>query len=281
MRLTVLPWHPPSTFEYRDNGSAPPNQQQQQPQPQQNQPQQGQQGQSQQAGPSQAAQFPPTTLSSVLHFLQTEHRRYARDRNEWEIERAEMRARIALLEGEKRGNEGAMRDLGRRCKMLENALRGERSVLTLRRAGSKARVLTSGRACTDPSSSRPPTRSRPSRPQERRRPSRARPHLSRRRAHRQHHPPRRASRASSSCQHRRTWRRARRHRASPSRAPPPHSSSLLRLLSQCRAAERRRAWASTAGRAPGAGVQRPGATHEDARGVATTSSSASLTTVWR
>ncbi|KAL8279921.1 hypothetical protein RQP46_007771 [Phenoliferia psychrophenolica] len=38
-----------------------------------------------------------------------------------------MRARIALLEGEKRGNEGAMRDLGRRCKMLENALRGERS----------------------------------------------------------------------------------------------------------------------------------------------------------
>jgi striatin 1/3/4 len=66
------------------------------------------------------------TLASTLHFLQSEHRRYARDRNEWEIERAEMRARIALLEGEKRGNEGALRDLGRRCKMLENALRGER-----------------------------------------------------------------------------------------------------------------------------------------------------------
>jgi striatin 1/3/4 len=31
------------------------------------------------------------TLSSVLHFLQTEWRRYERDRNEWEIERAEMR----------------------------------------------------------------------------------------------------------------------------------------------------------------------------------------------
>lgn len=67
------------------------------------------------------------TLASTLHFLQSEHRRYARDRNEWEIERAEMRARIALLEGEKRGNEGALKSLARRCKMLEMALRGERS----------------------------------------------------------------------------------------------------------------------------------------------------------
>jgi hypothetical protein len=33
------------------------------------------------------------TLSSVLHFLQTEWRKYERDRNEWEIERAEMRVR--------------------------------------------------------------------------------------------------------------------------------------------------------------------------------------------
>lgn len=72
------------------------------------------------------AQPAPITLASTLHFLQSEHRRYARDRNEWEIERAEMRARIALLEGEKRGSEGSLRDLGRRCKMLEMALRGER-----------------------------------------------------------------------------------------------------------------------------------------------------------
>lgn len=71
--------------------------------------------------------YPPMTLASTLHFLQSEHRRYARDRNEWEIERAEMRARIALLEGEKRGNEGALKSLARRCKMLEMALRGERS----------------------------------------------------------------------------------------------------------------------------------------------------------
>lgn len=34
---------------------------------------------------------PDYTLAGILHFLQTEWRRYERDRNEWEIERAEMR----------------------------------------------------------------------------------------------------------------------------------------------------------------------------------------------
>jgi striatin 1/3/4 len=42
--------------------------------------QQGQQTQSQEY-----------TLPGVLHFLQSEWRRYERDRNEWEIERAEMK----------------------------------------------------------------------------------------------------------------------------------------------------------------------------------------------
>lgn len=68
---------------------------QQQPQPQQ---QQQQQQQLQQPGdllqPPQSGQ--DFTLSSVLHFLQTEWRRYERDRNEWEIERAEMRVRFRL-----------------------------------------------------------------------------------------------------------------------------------------------------------------------------------------
>lgn len=130
----MLPWNPPTSFstgndsnaqqqQYRPNYSQDqPQQQQQQGQPQQ---QQGQPNQQQQPAGGPPA-YPPMTLASTLHFLQSEHRRYARDRNEWEIERAEMRARIALLEGEKRGNEGALRDLGRRCKMLENALRGER-----------------------------------------------------------------------------------------------------------------------------------------------------------
>lgn len=65
-------------------------------------------------------------LSHVLHFLQTEFRKYEQERNEWEIERGEMRARIALLEGERRGNDNARADLLRRVKMLEFALKGER-----------------------------------------------------------------------------------------------------------------------------------------------------------
>jgi striatin 1/3/4 len=40
---------------------------------------------------SQQSQQPDYSLAGVLHFLQTEWRRYERDRNEWEIERAEMR----------------------------------------------------------------------------------------------------------------------------------------------------------------------------------------------
>lgn len=67
------------------------------------------------------------SLTHILHFLQQEFRRFDRDRNEWEIERGEMRARIALLEGERRGNENARNDLLRRVKMLEFALKGERS----------------------------------------------------------------------------------------------------------------------------------------------------------
>ncbi|KIP10330.1 hypothetical protein PHLGIDRAFT_28558 [Phlebiopsis gigantea 11061_1 CR5-6] len=97
--------------------------------------QQGQQqgGPQQQNGPQPSEiPLPPQsgqdfTLSSVLHFLQTEWRRYERDRNEWEIERAEMRARIALLEGERRSFDNVKLDLMRRIKMLEYALRVERS----------------------------------------------------------------------------------------------------------------------------------------------------------
>ncbi|KAF9459358.1 WD40-repeat-containing domain protein [Collybia nuda] len=105
------------------------NNQQQQSQHQQ----QGNQQNQQQAGQQNTIPPPPPqngqdfTLSSVLHFLQTEWRRYERDRNEWEIERAEMRARIALLEGERRSFENVKLDLMRRIKMLEYALRMERS----------------------------------------------------------------------------------------------------------------------------------------------------------
>ncbi|PWN17923.1 WD40 repeat-like protein [Microstroma glucosiphilum] len=70
---------------------------------------------------------PEYSLAGILHYLQSEWRRYEKDRNEWEIERAEMRARIALLEGERRAVENLKTDLMRRVKMLEYALRQERS----------------------------------------------------------------------------------------------------------------------------------------------------------
>ncbi|CAG8675377.1 4901_t:CDS:10 [Acaulospora morrowiae] len=76
---------------------------------------------------AQQPQIPEYTLPGVIHFLQSEWRRFERDRNEWEIERAEMKARIALLEGERRGIEKMKVDLMKRIKMLEFALRKERS----------------------------------------------------------------------------------------------------------------------------------------------------------
>ena len=75
-----------------------------QPNPQGNQgppPQQqnplGQPGQGQGIPPPPPQNGQDFTLSSVLHFLQTEWRRYERDRNEWEIERAEMRVSLVTF----------------------------------------------------------------------------------------------------------------------------------------------------------------------------------------
>lgn len=77
----------------------PPQQMQQNPQQQQSQgggqggapggP--GSQGNGQNPSDAGTAPQPDYTLGGVLHFLQTEWRRHERDRNEWEIERAEMR----------------------------------------------------------------------------------------------------------------------------------------------------------------------------------------------
>ncbi|KAG1643296.1 hypothetical protein G6F44_003979 [Rhizopus delemar] len=66
------------------------------------------------------------TLPGILHYLQTEWRRFEREKNEWTIERAELKARIALLEGERKGIENTKLALMKRVKMLEYALRQER-----------------------------------------------------------------------------------------------------------------------------------------------------------
>ncbi|CAO3681577.1 unnamed protein product [Rhizopus stolonifer] len=70
------------------------------------------------------------TLPSVLYYLQKEWRSFEREKNEWTIERAELKARIALLEGERRGIENSKVVLMKRVKMLEYALRQERKIHT-------------------------------------------------------------------------------------------------------------------------------------------------------
>lgn len=86
---------PPPTPQQQVGGQQGLGQQQQQHAQQlgQNHQQQGQPGQPFIPPPPPSGQ--DWTLSSILHYLQSEWRRYERDRNEWEIERAESRARYA------------------------------------------------------------------------------------------------------------------------------------------------------------------------------------------
>ncbi|KAF9902520.1 hypothetical protein EC991_004812 [Linnemannia zychae] len=91
---------------------------------------------------------PPTAAEyafpNVLQFLQSEWRRFERDRNEWDIEKSEMKARIAFLEGEKRGVDNSKLDLMKRVKMLEFALRQERSKYVEAKDGNAVGVPTQG-----------------------------------------------------------------------------------------------------------------------------------------
>lgn len=65
-------------------------------------------------------------MKGVMRFLQTEWHRHERDRNAWEIEREEMKKRIAGLEGEARSSKGLRGILERQIRMLEIALKKER-----------------------------------------------------------------------------------------------------------------------------------------------------------
>ena len=66
------------------------------------------------------------TRTGVMRFLQTEWHRHERDRNAWEIERAEMKSRIGRLEGDIRTTKRSNDSLGKYVKILETALRKER-----------------------------------------------------------------------------------------------------------------------------------------------------------
>ena len=58
-----------------------------------------------------------------MRFLQTEWHRHERDRNAWQIERAEMKSRIGKLEGDLRTNKKLRESMDKHIRMLENVLK--------------------------------------------------------------------------------------------------------------------------------------------------------------
>ncbi|KAK6329560.1 hypothetical protein J4Q44_G00015380 [Coregonus suidteri] len=69
----------------------------------------------------------PYSIPGILHFLQHEWARFELERAQWEVERVELQAQIAFLQGERKGQENLKKDLVRRIKMLEYALKQERA----------------------------------------------------------------------------------------------------------------------------------------------------------
>ena len=63
------------------------------------------------------------SILGVMRFLQTEWHRHERDRNAWQIERAEMKSRIGKLEGDLRTNKRLRESMDKHIRMLEQALR--------------------------------------------------------------------------------------------------------------------------------------------------------------
>uniref|UniRef100_A0A4W3GMK0 Striatin n=1 Tax=Callorhinchus milii TaxID=7868 RepID=A0A4W3GMK0_CALMI len=65
-------------------------------------------------------------IPGILHFLQHEWARFEVEKTQWDVERAELQAQISFLQGERKGQENLKKDLVRRIKMLEFALKQER-----------------------------------------------------------------------------------------------------------------------------------------------------------
>uniref|UniRef100_A0A803T8W0 Striatin 3 n=1 Tax=Anolis carolinensis TaxID=28377 RepID=A0A803T8W0_ANOCA len=98
--------------------------------PQQQQPPQGAAAAPQEAvgpgGGSELSRPQHYTIPGILHYIQHEWARFEMERAHWG-EREEQEARIAFLQGERKGQENLKKDLVRRIKMLEYALKQERA----------------------------------------------------------------------------------------------------------------------------------------------------------
>ncbi|KAK1545164.1 WD repeat domain-containing protein [Colletotrichum paranaense] len=75
------------------------------------------------------------TLQGVMRFLQTEWHRHERDRNAWEIDRQEMKARIASLEGQARRADATQKALKKYVAILEKKVKDQAAQL---KGGAKA-----------------------------------------------------------------------------------------------------------------------------------------------
>lgn len=64
-----------------------------------------------------------------MRFLQTEWHRHERDRNAWEIEKQEMKSRIASLEGQARRADATQKALKKYVTILEKKVKDQATLL--------------------------------------------------------------------------------------------------------------------------------------------------------
>lgn len=75
------------------------------------------------------------TLQGVMRFLQTEWHRHERDRNAWEIDKQEMKGRIANLEGAARRADATQKALKKYVAILEAKVKEQSAQLKAAAAG--------------------------------------------------------------------------------------------------------------------------------------------------
>lgn len=77
------------------------------------------------------------TLQGVMRFLQTEWHRHERDRNAWEIEKQEMKGRIANLEGAARRADATQKALKKYVAILESKVKDQAAQLKAAASGTE------------------------------------------------------------------------------------------------------------------------------------------------
>ena len=85
-----------------------------------------------------------TVCAGVMRFLQLEWHNHERARNAWDIERAEMKAKIAKQEGEVRSAKKLNDQLNKHIRMLEQALLNERARSKAAAIGGEGQTVGEG-----------------------------------------------------------------------------------------------------------------------------------------